>query len=301
MLEPDLSVIIVSYNVRELLKACIRSVYDGCGNLNTEIIVVDNASIDRSAEMVRTFYPKVKLVSTADNRGFAAANNQGYKISTGGYILLLNPDTIVKPGAIKTVLEFMKTTPKAGLAGCRMIDGDGGLQMSIRRMPSISDNILQALFLDKLFFPENKKEIYYHSKPFKIGFPDGACMMVRRSALMDMPLLNEEYFMYAEEKDLAWRLNKNGYHCYFVPGAEIVHYGGKSTDQTALPMFLELQKSQIRYYKTHNTPAKAFVLCTSWWLVLFTRFLSSTPFVLLGRTHKAKLFYNALLHYPKYL
>ncbi|MDP2808185.1 MAG: glycosyltransferase family 2 protein, partial [bacterium] len=144
----EISIIIVSYNVRQYLLPCITSVIDTCRDMDHEIIVVDNASTDGSAEAVKEQFPQVKVIINQNNAGFAKANNQGYEISTGDYILLLNPDTVAKPGAIKTVLEFMRSTPAVGLAGCRMVDEDGNLQKTIKRMPSVTGNIIQALFLD---------------------------------------------------------------------------------------------------------------------------------------------------------
>lgn len=298
----ELSVIIVSYNVRQYLLPCIESVIASCREIKHEIIVVDNASSDGSAEAVRTRYSGVKLLSNRENAGFAKANNQGYDISTGEYILLLNPDTLANPGAIKTVLDFMKQTPEAGMAGCRMVDENGEVQKTVRRMPSVADNIMQALFLDRLFYPENKKVTYYQERPFRIGYPNGAFMMVRRSALKGMPILNGEYFMYAEEKDLAFRLNRNGYACYFVPGAQIVHYGGKSTSQMALPMFLELQRSQAKYFNALYSGIEKQLIFWSYWFLLVTHFVASlmTPFTKYGH-HRILLFYYSVKKYPGYL
>lgn len=298
----ELSVVIVSYGVRQYLLPCIGSVIAACRGIEHEIIVVDNASADGSAEAVKEQFPGVSLIANQTNAGFAGANNQGYGISRGEYVLLLNPDTLTGHGAIKTVLDFMKVTPDAGLAGCRMVDENGEMQKTIRRMPSVAGNIMQALFLDWLVYSEHKKATYYRERPFKIGYPNGAFMMVRRSALKDTPLLNEDYFMYAEEKDLAFRLNRNGYACYFVPGAQIVHYGGKSTGQTALPMFLELQKSQIKYYRMHYDLPRARMLIASWWLVLLSNYITSIPFMFTNKNNsKYLLFKAALLKYFQYM
>jgi GT2 family glycosyltransferase len=127
-------------------------------------------------------------------------------------------------------------------------------------------------------------------------------MMVRRSALKDTPLLNKEYFMYAEEKDLALRLKHKGYNTYFVPGGEIIHHGGKSTGQESLPMFLELQKSQVKFYKKYHSPLKAFMLNASWWLVLFSNFMISMPLSLVGRNRsRFSLLKTAIIKYPQYM
>lgn len=298
----ELSIIIVSYNVRQYLLNCIASVIETCRDIDREIIVVDNASSDGSVEVVMEEYPEVKIIANRDNAGFARANNQGYAISTGEYVLLLNPDTVAKPGAIKIVLEFMKATPDAGLAGCRLLNTDGTLQRSIRWQPTITENIMRAIFLYHLLYPENRHKTYYANKPFPIGYPNGAFMMVKRSALDGMPLLNEDYFMYAEEKDLAIRLKHKGYNTYFVPGGEIIHHGSKSTSQQSLPMFQELQKSQVKFYKKYHGPLKAFMLNASWWMVLFSNFVVSIPLALVGRDRsRLGLFKTAIIKYPQYM
>lgn len=295
-----LSIIIVSYNVKDYLLAAIESIRRTCADLDPEIIVVDNNSTDGTKESLKSI-PGLKVIDNDSNKGFAAANNQGYKISTRKYVLLLNPDTVLKPDAVKNVLEFMEKTPDAGIAGCRMVGEDGRLQKTIKRLPSVWDNILQAFFLDRLFYNENRESSYYRKEPFKIGYPGGAFMMVRRSAIGNEPLLNENYFMYSEEKDLALRLKKSGYGCYFVPGAEIIHYGEKSTSQMPTDMYLELQKSQIKYF---NLYAKGFykkLLILSYWILLFVHLFAAclVPFTGYGR-QRIKLLFKAVIKYPIY-
>ncbi len=239
---PELSIIIVSYNVRQLLLNCIQSIIDTTASINYEIIVVDNASNDGSAPAVKERFPQLQVIANGENAGFASANNQGFAVSKGRFLLLLNPDTVVKPDAIKSGLDFIKSTPDAGMAGCRLLNPDGTLQKSIRRFPSVHENIARAFFVDRFVFSEHRKGIYYRTLPFEIDYCAGAFMMIRKEALGDMPLLNPDFFMYAEEKDLALRLKEKGWKTYFVPSGEIIHLGEQSTDQMAEDMFLELQK-----------------------------------------------------------
>lgn len=299
---PELSIIIVSYNVKNHLLACLGSIAAKCHDIAHEIILVDNNSNDGSVEAAKEKYPEIKLIANNVNRGFAAANNQGYEIAAGKYILLLNPDTDVKPGALKTVLDFMKQTPDAGLAACRLLNDDGSLQRSVRRLPSITGNLMQALFLDRLFFPEYRKSFYYRDRPFRIGYPSGAFMMVRREALKGAALLNENFFMYAEEKDLASRLKHKGYNAYFVSGCEIIHHGGKSTGQTALPMFLELQRSQAKFINTYYGGTKKAMLHWSYWTVLATHCMVSMlcSFSKYGR-YRLNLLFHAFIKYPRFI
>jgi len=295
-LNPELSIIIVSYNVRQLLLDCIQSIVDTIDGIGYEIIVVDNASFDSSAEAVGdSAFPNMQVIGNKKNVGFAQANNQGYAISKGDFLLLLNPDTVVKPTAIKSVLKFMKHKQDAGLAACRLLNPDGSLQKSIRPFPTVKEHLLRALFIDRIFYPEYRNKTYYRSVPFEIDYCTGAAMMVRRAALDNMLLMNAEFFMYAEEKDLALRLKTNGWKAYFVPVGEIIHFGEQSTNHMALEMFLELQRSQIKFFNRHSYGLHKDLLIWSHYLFLFTYFMGSLilPFSSYGR-YRIKLLWKPL-------
>lgn len=295
----ELSILIVSFNVRDYLRSCITSVIAHTTDIDNEIIVVDNNSSDGSADMVAQEFPQVTLIRSAENLGFARANNLGYEQSRGTFILLLNPDTEIKPGAIQTVLSFMKQEQTAGIAGCRNIGPDNSLQKSMTPFPGVPRNLAQAFFLDRLLLPERRSATYHRPAPFKADSVGGAFMMVRRSALETGLLLNPDYFMYSEEKDLALRLFRKGWTTWFVPGAEIVHYGGKSTDRMPITMFNELQKSQVRFFRNFYHPLHTVLLNGTWWLILCMSALASLPFCATrtGR-NRAKLFLIAACAYP---
>lgn len=292
----ELSIIIVSYNVRQLLLDCIKSVIDTCGGINYEIIVVDNTSSDGSVDSVRESFPQVCVIANKDNVGFARANNQGYEVSRGKFILLLNPDTIVKPGAIQSVLDFLKNTPDAGLAGCRLLNPDGSLQKSIKRFPSIREHIGGIFFVDKL---PHFNAIHCRASPFAIDYCSGAFMMVRKEVLGRMPILNPEYFMYSEEKDLSLRLKRKGWKTYFVPFGEVIHFGGQSTRLMPEKMYLQLQKSQLQFFSLSYKGAYKWTLIFTWWLVLSASFIASIPFALTDRgRYRMRLMMIAACNYP---
>lgn len=296
---PELSIIVVSYNVRKLLLDCIQSVIDTSADIDCEIIVVDNASSDESVEAVNKEFPRVHVISNIENVGFARANNQGCEVSRGNFILLLNPDTLVKPGALKTVLEFMTATFAAGMAGCRLLNPDGTLQKSICSFPTVTQHLLQAMFLDRVIYSNHHNRTYYRREPFRIDYATGAFLMVRRKAIGQMQLLNPDFFMYAEEKDLALRLLKKGWHTYFVPSAETIHYGGQSTSQMAVEMFLELQKSQVKFFFRHYSGVYRTALVWTYWLLLCTSFIASA--FLSGSAYgkfRMALFAGAVWRYP---
>lgn len=300
-MEPELSIIIVSYNVRQLLLNCIQSILETAGSINYEIIVIDNASTEWSVEAVRETFPNVQIIANKVNVGFARANNQGYLISKGNFLLLLNPDTVVKPGAIRSVLEFMKNTPDAGMAACRLLNPDGSLQKSIRPFPTLKENLLKALFIDQLLYRQYWGRTYYKPEPFGIDYCAGAFMMVRRKALGEMLLLNPEFFMYGEEKDLALRLKEREWITYFVPSGEIIHFGEQSTKQIPVDMFLEFQKSQIKFFNRHFHRLHKHLVIWSYYLVLCTYCFGSLffTFTRYGR-YRLKLFVAAFRNYPRF-
>ena len=296
----DVSIIIVSYNVKAFLLDCIASIRQTATKLSHEIIVVDNNSQDGSVAALEGLKPGITVVANRENTGFAGAVNAGFSVSSGEFILLLNPDTLLRDGSIDAVHEFMRSEKSAGIATCRVVDADGSPQSIVQSFPAVSRNIARALFLDR-FAPEKQPRFYYRAAPVRADFVSGAFMLIRRSALPPGPLLNPDYFMYAEEKDLSLRLLRAGWQTYFVPHGEIVHFGGRSTALTPLPMFLELQKSQAKFYLNHYPALHALALCMSWWLVLMTETAVSIPLCIAAKGRaRLKLFAHAAARFPGY-
>lgn len=253
----DLSVIIVSYNTRDLLRACLTSVVSTLSSgLDHEVLVVDNASADGSAAMVRDAFPQVRLLINKKNRGFAAAGNQALGQSGGRHAILLNPDTVVRRGAFVKMVKFLDENPQVGVVGPKLVYPDGGFQHSAFTFPT-----LPMIFLD--YFPLNHRLInsrlngrysrvlYEEGEPFPIDHPLGAGLMVRRRVMEEVGLLDEGFFMYCEEIDWCIRIKKAGWQIYCHPQAEITHYVGQSTTQFGDEMFVELHKSRYRVYRKH--------------------------------------------------
>ncbi|MGB5933708.1 MAG: glycosyltransferase family 2 protein [Anaerolineae bacterium] len=258
----DLSVIIVSHNTRELLALCLDSLLANLASsaLGYEVIVVDNASRDRTVEMVLKRFPQVQLLANEENLGFAAANNQGLKESKGNYLLLLNPDTLVQGEALQLMFQFLVSHPRVSLVGPKLLYSDGRLQHSAFSFPT-----LLMIFLD--FFPLNHrfidsrlngrypKALYEAGEPFAVDHPLGAAMMVRRETVDQVGPLDEGFFIYCEEIDWCMRMKKMGWEIFCLPQAEIVHYVGKSTGQFREAMYVELHRSRYRLYEKHHGPA----------------------------------------------
>lgn len=256
-----LSIIIVNWNTGPLLATCLRSVLSECQALASrgsswEIIVVDNHSSDDSLDAALALekqFGQVILMQNRQNAGFARANNQGIRRASGDYILLLNPDTEVKPGAISALLGFMDAHPRAGAAGPHILNPDGSLQTSCYPAPTLPRELWYLLHLDLLWpFAQYPMKRWALDSARPVDSLLGACLLVRRSALGETGLLDEDFFMYSEEIDLCHRLRQAGWSLHWVPQARIVHYGGQSTRQVAGPMFLQLYRSKLHFFRKHN-------------------------------------------------
>jgi GT2 family glycosyltransferase len=245
----NLSIIIVNWNTKDLLHQCLASIYAHSPELPFEIIVVDNASSDGSAGMVQDHFPETRLLINKENVGFARANNQGIQISQGRYVLLLNPDTEVRSGALQQLIDFLDSTPASGGAGARILNPSGTLQHSCYLSPTLLREWMHLLHLDGR--QRRVMDEWDTSTPREAEVLLGACIILRREALEAVGSLDESYFMYSEEVDLCYRLRKAGWQLYWVPQAEIVHYGGQSTRQIATEMFLQLYQSKLNYFRKH--------------------------------------------------
>jgi len=248
-----LSIIIVNWNTRDLLAQCLRSVYANSPDGEFEVWVVDNASTDGSVQMVRERFPQVRLIENVENVGFARANNQAIRESTGRYVLLLNPDTEVKPGALETLMQFMDAHPEAGAAGARLLNPDGTLQPSCHPFPTLGREAWRLFHLDALrLYARYEMARWDLETPRPVDVVQGACVILQRKALDQVGLLDENYFIYTEEVDLCYRLHRGGWHIYWVPQATVVHYGGQSTQQMPAEMFLRLYESKLFYFRKHH-------------------------------------------------
>jgi N-acetylglucosaminyl-diphospho-decaprenol L-rhamnosyltransferase len=252
---PVVSIIIVSWNVRELLAQCLRSVVQDCqafASDQVEIIVIDNASTDDSVQTVRDQFPHVRLIESGANLGFARANNQALRAGAGRYVLLLNPDTVVKPGAFKSLVDFMDQHAEAGAAGAHILNPDETLQLSCYPAPTLSREMWRLLHLDKFLpYGEYRMGEWDTRTPRQVDAVLGACLIVRRAALDQTGLFDESYFIYSEEIDLCYRIRRQGWRIFWVPQADVIHYGGQSTQQVASEMFLRLYQGKIIYFRKH--------------------------------------------------
>ncbi|MFN2195748.1 MAG: glycosyltransferase family 2 protein [Anaerolineales bacterium] len=256
-----LSIIIVSWNTRALLKACLESVYASLIKLKRaelEIWVVDNQSTDGSAEMVADHFPEVNLIRSPENLGFAGGNNAGLRQAGGKYILLLNPDTVVQPGGLDLLVDFLEAHPRSGAAGSRYLNPDGSLQISTFPFPTVSREIWRLLHLDRIYaYGIYDVSAWPLDTPHQVDIIQGASFMVRKAVLDQIGLMDERYFMYTEEIDLCYRIYQAGWEITWVPGSQVVHYGGQSTVQVGEKMFLCLYQSKLQFFRKFYGPVKA--------------------------------------------
>lgn len=252
-----LSVIIVSYNVYPFLDNCLRSVRQAMEGIDGEIIVVDNASVDGTPQLVRQHFPDVVLIANPDNRGFARANNQGINIAGGKYILLLNPDTVVSGDTLSTCVQFMDSHPDCGASGVRMIDGSGSyLPESKRGLPTLSASFMKMSGLYRLFPRSASWNKYYlgqigEYETAPVDVLCGAFMFIRKEALDKAGLLDEDFFMYGEDIDLSYRITQAGYSIYYLPETSIIHYKGESTRKSSLNYILTFYQAMLIFTQKH--------------------------------------------------
>jgi O-antigen biosynthesis protein len=267
----DLSVIIVNYNVRYYLEQCLDSVVKASENINCEIFVVDNNSSDGSCQMVTSLFPRVKLVSNRGNYGFSAANNQAIRLSTGNFLLLLNPDTLVEEEAFTRCLAFMNEHPEAGALGVRMLNGNGKfLPESKRAVPTPGTAFFKMAGFSFMFPHSRLFNRYYlgyldSSATAETEVISGAFMFIRKQALEKTGLLDENFFMYGEDIDLSYRILKAGYKNYYIPEVRIIHYKGESTSRENINYIVQFYKAMLIFVRKHfrKKRLKSFLLLIS--------------------------------------
>ncbi len=259
----EVSIIIVSYNAREYLKQCLESVDRGLDNLKAEIWVVDNASIDGSSEMIKGNFPQVKLIANKENIGFARANNSALKKCAAPYILLLNNDTIITSGAIKKMVDIMKENKKIGALGPKLLFEDGMVQISYGPMISLWNEawqkFLQTRSRKKKGFIKNYIE-KRSNKSYHPHWVSAACIMLRKEAIDQAGLFDENFFMYSEDVDLCHRLSQKGWKIFYTPDVEIMHLEGKSASTNIDRVQIEYRRSQLYFYRKYYGKWGLFLL-----------------------------------------
>ncbi len=259
----DLTVVIVNWNARDALRDCIDSVFAHLGELSAEVIVVDNASADESATMVAREFPGATLIANDTNRGFAAANNQAMRLARGRYILLLNPDTVVLDDVLARSIEYTEAHRDIGVLGCQIMDGPDSIQPTCFRFPSPISVALWSSGLSAMLPRSSVAGFATYGRWDRLTERDvdvvsGMFMLVRREALEHVGLMDEDYFVYAEEADWCFRFWQAGWRCVFAPVGRIEHVegGSLSTRQVSAKMYVEKQKNLLIFHKKRLGPVR---------------------------------------------
>jgi N-acetylglucosaminyl-diphospho-decaprenol L-rhamnosyltransferase len=322
---PDLSIVIVNWNVRELLRRCLVSIagsddlfVTGLVTLRystsswlAEVIVVDNASADGSRAMLAQDFPWVKMIANRENLGFTRANNQGLAASRGRYLLFLNPDTELTPAALDLLLDYAEAHPQVGVIGPQLRYGDGSLQSSRRRFPTLSTFFLESTVVQR-WWPRNRVLARYYmlERPdgatSQVDWVVGACMLVRRAVLEQIGGFDEGFFMYSEELDLCHRAVDAGWQVVYMPNAVVIHYEGKSSEQVVAARHIRFYGSRVRYVRKYHgrlaaAAVRSFLLLTFvlQWVEEAAKWL--TGFVLSGQRAKQAMRRERMAAYSQVL
>ena len=260
----DVSIIIVNYNVRDFLNNALVSVFRALEGMNGEVFVVDNASDDGSSDLVRRSFPNVRLIANNVNVGFAKANNQALALSSGKYLLLLNPDTIVQEDTFRTLINFFEANGDVGMAGCKILNPDGTLQLACRRSfptPWVAFTKVSGLSLlfgsTKLF---GKYNLTYLNpdESYEVDAISGSCMMIRREVFNTIGGLDESFFMYGEDLDWCYRVQKGGWKVFYVADTKIIHYKGESTRRSDIDELSIFYKAMRLFVRKHHQGSLLF-------------------------------------------
>jgi GT2 family glycosyltransferase len=253
----DISVVIVAWNAKHYLELCLESLAAAPPRRSMEVIVVDNASADGSAEMIESRFPRVKLIKSNENLGFSRGNNVGIRQCQGRYIALVNPDVIVLPDCLDNLADFLDQNPKVGNVGPRVLNPDMSLQSSCRRFPTPWNNFCSAAglataFKDSKFFAGEHMFYFPHDRTLEVDVLVGCFSMIRRETFDEVGLLDEDLFMYGDDVDWCRRCWKTGWKVVFFPGAKAIHDRGKITAPYPVRFAVAQQKSVLHYWRKHH-------------------------------------------------
>jgi hypothetical protein len=254
---PELSVIILTHNTRELVSSCLQSVFEHTSGISFEVIVVDNASTDGTREMIARDFSSVRYLYNLKNTGFTRGNNQGIRISRGKYVLLLNSDTKVLDNALSQMVGFMDSNTDCGIMGCKLLNPDGSIQYSCRRFPSYHTAFFNRYSILTRLFPQNRFSQSYlmssfdHNMTREVDWVSGAALLARRKAFDEVGILDERFISYSEDVDWCYRMHDAGWKVCFYPEARIVHYIGQTTRRHMIRYTIIRHMSMYQFYRKH--------------------------------------------------
>jgi N-acetylglucosaminyl-diphospho-decaprenol L-rhamnosyltransferase len=256
-MDPTLSIILVCWNNKAYLDPCLKSLYDSGMKNAFDVVVVDNGSTDGSQQMLKEKYPEIKIIQNTENVGLGKASNQGIEATIGKYVLLLNNDTIVNGASFDEMVDFLDQNPRAGAVGGKLLNSDGTVQACYNYFSTLKEEFFVATRLGELIRP-GYPAIMNAEEVTSVEWLGSACLMLRRSALDEVGLLDEGYFIYGDEADLQYRLKKAGWHVYYLPHATTIHFGGRSMDRWKRRKMV--YRGKMIFYEKNYGQLQAFLL-----------------------------------------
>jgi hypothetical protein len=254
---PDCAVVLVCWNNKSYLEPCLRSLFDSTLRHAVEVVVVDNGSTDGSQEMLASRFPQVQLIQNDRNLGLGRASNQGIEATRAPYVLLLNNDTVVNGESLDRLIDWMAATPDAGAAGGTLLNGDGSFQAAYGKFPTLGEEFLIATRLGEMLW-EGYPSHRTGEGARKVDWLSSACLLLRRTALAQVGLLDEQYFIYGDETDLQYRLIKGGWSVYYLPQATTIHFGGRSLDRWRRRRMV--YRGKMLFFKKNYGPLRHYAL-----------------------------------------
>jgi hypothetical protein len=273
----DITVVVVNWNTRELLKDCLKSVYETVRDIRYEVIVVDNGSTDGSVGMLHDEFPGVEVIENRENRGFGAANNQAFAVMRGRYALLLNSDALLTQHAVRALFLFMEDRPDVSLACGQLLNEDGSRQNSIAHVPTLLTLLTNTSLLEYLLPRKFPSKRYVHKDPVEIESAVGACILVRKEAMDSVGVFDERYFFFFEETDWTYRMRLAGWKIYHVPSALIYHLQGKSAGGS-IRSRMEFYRSRYQFFRKYRGSIYVSTVCG----IIVARLVINWFFTLLG-------------------
>ena len=291
----DISIIIVNWNTKDLLKNCLNSIYQTIHDLTFEVIVVDNASSDGSIEMLEKEFTSVIRIINKENKGFGAANNQAFAEMKGKYALLLNTDTVLTAAAVKKMWNFCEVNEKAAIVCGQLLNADGSKQNSVASFPSLLTLAANTSLLEFLFPGRYPSKRYKHKSPIEVDSAIGACIMIRKKALDEAGFFDERYFFFFEETDLAYTMRLKGWKIYQVPDALVYHLQGQSIGHN-INSRIEFYRSRYQFLRKWHNPLYCYLATGIIFLRLLANGVSNFIFVVLTLGLNKKLRYKLIMY-----
>ncbi len=260
-----LTIVIVAWNVRELVRECLESIRKYQDNDNFEIIYVDNASSDGTVAMIKEHFPGVRILENSENLGFTKANNQAIAVCKGKYILLLNSDTLVLDDALDVMVNFLEQNPDVGVCGAKLLNADKSLQISYGDFPTMITTLASTVPFSKILPKSVRKKSLARLPeetvvPTEVDYVSGACLMVRREVLEEVGLMDEQFVEYFNETDWCLRIKNKGWKICYIPDAQIIHYGGHTMKKDPDRFTKESYKSMYKFFRKHYGNASPVIL-----------------------------------------